>query len=158
MQELLKDEIKNFGADFGKLEQAVMAMMMSFGKGLLQRMVDCGTNGYKGSSIACECDSSMKFVQHRPRDIHILFRWIKLKRAYYHCQQCGAGLCPYDVTSGLDIGSGAVEGACKHVVGKRLKQSGMFWSKAGSSATLALQVTWVNKRWDKLWSQQPLAA
>ena len=29
MQELLKDEIKNFGGDFGKLEQAVMAMMMS---------------------------------------------------------------------------------------------------------------------------------
>ncbi len=34
MQELLKDEIKNFGDDFGKLEQAVMAKMMSFGKGL----------------------------------------------------------------------------------------------------------------------------
>ena len=36
-QELLKDEIKNFSGDFGKLEQAVMEMMMSFGKGLLQR-------------------------------------------------------------------------------------------------------------------------
>ena len=45
MQELLKDEIKNFGGDFGKLEQAVMAMMMSFGKGLLQRLVDSGVNG-----------------------------------------------------------------------------------------------------------------
>ena len=33
MQELLKDEIKNFSGDFGKLEQSVMAMMMSFGKG-----------------------------------------------------------------------------------------------------------------------------
>jgi len=66
----------------------------------------------------------------------------------------------YDVFrgKGYDIGSGAVEGACKHVVGKRLKQSGMIWSRAGSSATLALRVTWVNKRWDKLWSQQPLAA
>ena len=31
----------------------------------------------------------------------------------------------YDVfrAKGYDIGSGAVEGACKHVVGKRLKQS-----------------------------------
>jgi len=36
-QELLKDEIKNFSGDFGKLEQAVMVMIMSFGKGLLQR-------------------------------------------------------------------------------------------------------------------------
>ena len=36
-QELLKDEIRNFSGDFGKLEQAVMEMMMSFGKGLLQQ-------------------------------------------------------------------------------------------------------------------------
>jgi len=414
MQELLKDEIKNFSGDFGKLEQAVMAMMTSFGKGLLQRLVDKKLNGYKGSSMACECDSSMKFVQHRPRNIHSLFGWIKIERAYYHCRDCGASLAPYDKSSGLgseqlspglakaccllavddsfaqtsqkleellgqkvsertvervvhrvgsvalgqqtqelesffeerkipqaeakperlyvavdgttahetdgwhevkvgsiywedeqfekqkryvgrfdnsetfgrhvwmeacrcglreakevvflgdgaswirnerrkhfgrstfiidwyhasehiwdcgkvlfgegteatkkwarereswlwdgqtrkllndlqrqhkqhrgrkreelaklhkyirdneqemrydvfrgkgyDIGSGAVEGACKHVVGKRLKQSGMIWSRAGSSATLALRVTWVNKRWDKLWSQQPLAA
>jgi len=414
MKELLKDEIKNFGDDFGKLEQAVMTMMTSFGKGLLQRLVDKKLNGYKGSSIACECDSSMKFVQHRPRNIHSLFGWIKIERAYYHCRDCRAGLAPYDKSCGLgseqlspglakaccllavddsfaqtsqkleellgqkvsertvervvhrvgsvalgqqtqelesffeerkvpqaeaepkrlyvavdgttahetdgwhevkvgsiywederfekqkhyvgrfdnsetfgwhvwleacrcgvreakevvflgdgaswirnerrkhfgrstfiidwyhasehiwdcgkvlfgegteatkkwakereswlwngqtrkllndlqrqhkqhrgrkreelaklhkyirdneqemrydvfrakgyDIGSGAVEGACKHVVGKRLKQSGMIWSRAGSSATLALRVTWVNKRWNKLWSQQPLAA
>jgi hypothetical protein len=101
MQELLKDEIKNFGGDFGKLEQAVMAMMMSFGKGLLQRIVDSGVNGSQGSSIPCKCDKSMKFVQHRPRDIHSLFGWIKIKRAYYHCPDCGTGLAPYDKSSGL---------------------------------------------------------
>ena len=28
-----------------------------------------------------------------------------------------------------DIGSGEVEGACKNVVGKRLKQSGMMWTQ-----------------------------
>jgi len=101
MQELLKDEIKNFNGDFGKLEQAVMAMMMSFGKGLLQRIVDSGVNGSQGSSIPCKCDNSMKFVQHRPRDIHSLFGWIKIKRAYYHCSDCGTGLAPYDKSSGL---------------------------------------------------------
>lgn len=101
MQELLKDEIKNFGDDLGKLEQAVMKMMMSLGKGLLQRLVDSDANGYKGSSTPCECNSSMKFVQHRPRDIHSLFGWIKIKRAYYHCPDCGTGLAPYDKSSGL---------------------------------------------------------
>ncbi len=101
MQELLKDEMKNFGDDLGKLEQTVMEMMMSLGKGLLQRLVDSDANGYKGSSTPCECNSSMKFVQHRPRDIHSLFGWIKIKRAYYHCPDCGAGLAPYDKSSGL---------------------------------------------------------
>jgi hypothetical protein len=101
MQELLKDEIKNFSGDFEKAEQAVITMFMSFGKALLQRVVDSTRNGYEGSSIACPCGGSMKFVQHRAKEIHTLFGWIRLKRAYYHCPACGAGLCPYDVTSGL---------------------------------------------------------
>jgi len=108
MQELLKDEIENFGGDLGKLEQAVKAMMMSFGKGLLQRVVESCPNGYEGgSSIACDqCDGSMKFIQHRPRDIHTLFGWIKLKRAYYHCSDCGAVSVPYDKASGLVLMQG----------------------------------------------------
>jgi hypothetical protein len=101
MQELLKDEIKNFGGDFDKLEQVVKTMMMSFGKGLLQRLANKNPNGYDESSIVCECGSSMKFVQHRPRNIHSLFGWIKIKRAYYHCRDCGASLAPYDKSSGL---------------------------------------------------------
>ena len=66
----------------------------------------------------------------------------------------------YDVfrRRGYDIGSGVVEGSCKHVVGKRLKQSGMIWSRAGSSATLALRITWLNRQWDQLWFGKPLAA
>ena len=66
----------------------------------------------------------------------------------------------YDVfrAKGYDIGSGAVEGACKHVVGKRLKQSGMIWTRAGSSATLALRICWLNGQWESFWQQKPLAA
>ncbi len=66
----------------------------------------------------------------------------------------------YDVfrAAGYDIGSGAVEGACKHVVGKRLKQSGMIWTRVGSSSMLALRVAWLNKEWEQLWSKKPLAA
>ena len=66
----------------------------------------------------------------------------------------------YDVfrAKGYAIGSGMVEGACKHVVGDRLKRSGMIWSRAGSSATLALRICWLNHEWDQLWQQKPLAA
>jgi hypothetical protein len=66
----------------------------------------------------------------------------------------------YDVfrAKGYDIGSGAVDGACKHLVGKRLKQSGMIWTRAGSSAVLALRISWLNKEWEYLWSRKPLAA
>lgn len=66
----------------------------------------------------------------------------------------------YDVfrAKGYEIGSGAVEGACKNVVGKRLKQSGMIWTRLGSSSVLALRTSWLNKRWEQLWQKKPLAA
>ena len=66
----------------------------------------------------------------------------------------------YDLfrAKGYDIGSGAVEGACKNVVGKRLKQSGMIWTRLGSSSVLALRVSWLNGEWEQLWQKKPLAA
>jgi len=66
----------------------------------------------------------------------------------------------YDVfrARGYDIGSGAVEGSCKHVVGKRLKQSGMIWTRPGSSAVLALRITWLNEQWQTFWEAKPMAA
>ena len=59
---------------------------------------------------------------------------------------------------GLDIGSGRVEAACKHVVGVRMKRSGMRWSRKGSQSTLSLRVAWMNQNWDALWAKRPLAA
>ncbi len=54
---------------------------------------------------------------------------------------------------GLDIGSGCVESACKHVVGSRLKRSGMRWSRAGCQAVLSLRTTWLNGQWKTFWAQ-----
>jgi hypothetical protein len=87
--------------DLGNLEEMVKAKMHQLGKGLLQRLVDRQSNGYNGSSIACNCGNSMKFIQHRSKDIHTLFGWIRIKRAYYHCADCGESIFPYDLSSGL---------------------------------------------------------
>lgn len=40
---------------------------------------------------------------------------------------------------GLFVGSGVIEAGCKTVVGRRLKQSGMFWSLSGANAIIALR-------------------
>jgi hypothetical protein len=39
----------------------------------------------------------------------------------------------------LFVGSGVIEAGCKTVVGKRLKQSGMFWTVNGANAIIALR-------------------
>ena len=97
---LIEQEVENFTNDLGKMESAVKKLMASLGKGLLQRLVNRKPNGYQGSSIACQCGSEMKFVQHRKRNIHTIFGWITVKRAYYHCTNCGRGFAPYDRDSG----------------------------------------------------------
>jgi hypothetical protein len=40
---------------------------------------------------------------------------------------------------GFFVGSGVIEAACKNVIGKRLKQSGMMWSVAGANKIAALR-------------------
>jgi hypothetical protein len=40
---------------------------------------------------------------------------------------------------GLFVGSGVIEAACKNVIGKRIKQSGMFWSVDGANQIAALR-------------------
>ena len=54
---------------------------------------------------------------------------------------------------GLFYGSGVVEAGCRAVVGKRLKQSGMFWSQSGAENILALRCALMGNRWDECWSQ-----
>jgi len=98
---LIEQEVENFTNDLGKMESAVKKLMASLGKGLLQRLVNRKPNGYQGSSIACQCGNPMKFVQHRKRNIHTIFGWITVKRAYYHCTNCGRGFAPYDRDSGI---------------------------------------------------------
>jgi hypothetical protein len=46
---------------------------------------------------------------------------------------------PKYLSMGLMIGSGPVESACKIVVGQRLKQAGMRWTRQGADAILALR-------------------
>jgi hypothetical protein len=50
----------------------------------------------------------------------------------------------------LPIGSGAIEGSCKHLVTARCKQAGMRWSEAGIDAVLALRCWVLNGRLNEL--------
>jgi hypothetical protein len=100
--------------------------MRLLGQGLLQRLVQRGVNGYGGSSMACKCGGSMKFIQHRRKDIHTLFGWITVKRAYYHCGACGESLFPYDVSSGLgseQLSPGLAQACCLLAVDDSFEQS-----------------------------------
>jgi hypothetical protein len=49
---------------------------------------------------------------------------------------------------GYPIGSGVIEGACRHVIKDRMERTGMLWTMAGASALLRLRVVQTNGHWD----------
>jgi hypothetical protein len=58
----------------------------------------------------------------------------------------------------LFIGSGVVEAGCRTVVGKRLKQSGMFWSVTGATCVLNFRTLLLSQRFDAIWKDRILSA
>ncbi len=52
------------------------------------------------------------------------------------------------LSEGYPIGSGVVEGACRHLVKDRMEQTGMRWVLRGARAMLDTRATYLNGEWD----------
>ena len=57
----------------------------------------------------------------------------------------------------LFVGSGVVEAGCKTVIGRRLKQSGMFWTVSGANAIITLRCNHLNNRMENYWESRRAA-
>jgi hypothetical protein len=57
---------------------------------------------------------------------------------------------------GLAVGSGAVEGACKHVIQSRFKRAGMRWKPPGFLSVLALRIARLNGTFQAFWASRGL--
>ncbi len=55
------------------------------------------------------------------------------------------------LAAGYPIGSGAVEGACRHLVKDRMEGSGMRWTVPGAEAVLKIRAVQLNGDWDPFW-------
>jgi hypothetical protein len=60
-------------------------------------------------------------------------------------------------SSGLAVGSGAVEGACKQVIQHRFKRAGMRWKQLGFLNVLALRLARLNGTFQAFWASRGLA-
>jgi len=54
---------------------------------------------------------------------------------------------------GYHITSSTVESACRHVVGDRLKRSGMRWTINGAQQITLLRLKWKNGNWKDYWAR-----
>ena len=57
-------------------------------------------------------------------------------------------------SKGYFYGSGVIEAGCKSVIGKRAKQSGMFWSEKGAEDVLAIRTALYSHRFDQYWDNR----
>ena len=62
---------------------------------------------------------------------------------------------PEYLANGWCIGSGAVESACKTVVGQRLKLAGMRWGEDGAHAVCHLRALYRSEKgqWEAFWNR-----
>ena len=62
---------------------------------------------------------------------------------------------PEYLAHGWCIGSGAVESACKTVVGQRLKLAGMRWGEDGADAVCHLRALYRSEKgqWEAFWNR-----
>ena len=60
---------------------------------------------------------------------------------------------PIYEAEGYHITSSTVESACRHVVGDRLKRSGMRWTIQGAQQITLLRLKWKNDRWNDYWAR-----
>jgi len=58
--------------------------------------------------------------------------------------------------TGLAVGSGAVEGACKPVIQRRFKRAGMRWKQPGFLSVLALRLAHLNGTFQAFWTSRGL--
>jgi hypothetical protein len=55
------------------------------------------------------------------------------------------------LAAGYPIGSGVIEGACRHLVKDRLERAGLRWHPDGAQAMLDLRATYLNGEWEAFW-------
>jgi len=56
---------------------------------------------------------------------------------------------------GIQIGSGPIEGGCKHVIGERLKQAGMRWARAAARQIVKVRAALLSGRWEEAVALRP---
>ena len=61
------------------------------------------------------------------------------------------------LAAGYPIASGAIEGACRHLVKDRMERAGMHWTVAGAQAMLEVRSLAISGQWEE-YQQYRIAA
>ena len=88
------------GAALSVLEQAMRAAMASAGAALLEAVL-AGQDGYAGPRAGCRNGHQAVYTGCRDKTVITVLGPVTLRRAWYHCAQCGHGFAPRDQQLGV---------------------------------------------------------
>ena len=84
--------------------------------------------------------TKQKLKGSRARHLSEVIGYLERNRRFMHYDEY--------LAAGYPIGSGVVEGACRHLVKDRMELTGMRWCVPGAQAILDLRAVYVNGDWD----------
>lgn len=95
---------------------AIRAAMHQVGGLLLAKLLNCDGGGYRGMHIDCGQGHRAAFVDYRDKEVLTVLSSVEVRRAYYHCPHCEAGLLPKDRE--LDIVGTSLSPGVRRMIGR----------------------------------------
>ncbi len=92
------------GAGLEAAELAIRAAVMELGRSLLEPLLAADA-GYRGPRVPCGAGHQAEFVSYRDKTVDTVLGPVTLRRAWYHCGECGHGLAPRDAGLGVAAGT-----------------------------------------------------
>ena len=82
------------------MELAIRTAMTKLGGHLLEDLLALDP-GHRGARVDCGQGHRAAFVGYRPKHLDTVLGDLTLRRAYYHCPECGGGVVPKDTELGI---------------------------------------------------------
>lgn len=89
-------------------------LLLGKAREVVEKAVSLLGTGYSGRFIKCECGGLLESKGNRDKYVKTILGEISVKRAYYHCKDCGKGVFPLE--KGLGIGGGHASPALRRAV------------------------------------------
>ncbi|MGI8450119.1 MAG: hypothetical protein ACR2MP_23665, partial [Streptosporangiaceae bacterium] len=82
------------------MELAIRAGLAQAGRGLLEGLLTADS-GHRGPQVSCGAGHQAGLVSCRDKNLDTVLGPVRLRRAWYHCGQCGHGAAPRDAELGI---------------------------------------------------------
>lgn len=100
MVEMVAQEIEG-SITLTAIEQTTRRLIQEVGRQTVEKGIVMMNPAYPEETISCQCGEQAGYVRQREGCLQTLFGKVKMKRAYYVCDQCHGGSYPLDKELGL---------------------------------------------------------